>query len=526
MHQIITKLISVALMMGLGLSAFAAPQEKINLTLTRNASSGLQSQESLSKNLYRQESRQVPYTIQEPYQDTEVYYENVPYQERETYYERVPYTETEYYTDYEDYYEREYRCETRNRSERICTERETCHVVPGRGDDGGPRRECTRVPECHTVNRPEQVCDYHSVRKTRPVQKTRQVTKYRDELRERWVTKYRSEARSRVVTRYRDKQVCCKTETYNVFDRQFVVPVTVIFPKGSELFASEQESFTLSLEGTEQKPTVNLKNIKTIFGYTIKSQQQRAGGVEIELSMTPLYTSTQLGVQTIQKLTLAEAKNGSTISFEDTGLRARVFTEYAYQIVDKGTQEMIAEGQIQAQGTSVRHQLDVQLQDLREYQIHLRVVRQGLPLYESIDFVTSAVKKITPLKNETLHMRRDLIKTFEIRGRGTDARLFFLDQSPSDEGVQTIYRIEILLGGERAPVASTREIQRENMPMTTKDFFKLSLLDDLGISAKDLNDKVRVGQPVTVRLTTMRNHPRLSGGQPVTLNHQFVQIVY
>lgn len=526
MHQTITKLISMALMMGLGFTAFAAPHEKTSLTFTRNASSGLQSQETLSKNLYRQESRQVPYTVQEPYQDTEVYYEDVPYQERETYYERVPYTETEYYTDYEEYYEREYRCETRNRSERICQERETCHVVPGRGPDGGPRRECTRVPECRTENRPEQVCDYHSVRKTRPVQKSRQVTKYRNELRERWVTKYRSEARTRVVTRYRDKQVCCKTETYNVFDRQYVVPVTVIFPRGSELLAAEQESFTLSLAGTEKNPTITLGNTKTIFGYSIKAQQQRAGGVEIELSMTPLYTATQLGTQTIQKLTLSESKSGSTISFEDSGLRQRVQTEYAYQVLDKETQEVIAEGEIPSQGASVRHQIDVQLQDLREYQIHLRVLRQGLPLSEKVDFVTSAFKKITPLKNESLHIRRDLIKTFEVRGRGTDARLLFLDQSPHDEGVQTVYKIEILLGGERSPVAASREIQRENMPMTTKDFFKLSLLEDLGLSARELNDKVRVGQSVTVRLTTTRMHPRLNGGQPVTLSHQFVQIVY
>lgn len=525
MHQTIKTLSLVALATVMSAVSYAAPSERLSATITRQAASGLQMQDTLSKNLYRQESVQVPYTIQEPYQDQETYYVDVPYQDKETYYEQVPYTDTEYYTDYEEYYDREYRCETRNRSERVCRNKESCHIVPGTGPGGGPRRECTTVPECETVNRPEQVCDYHSVRKTRPVQKTRTVTRYRQELRERWVTKYRQERRTRTVTRYRDKEVCCKTEIREVFDRQYTVPVTVIFPAGTELLAAEKETFSVSLAGSEKAPTVTLTPKQTIFGYKILRQQMHGGGIEIELATAPLYTAEQLGASTIKGLKLDETKAGSVISFEDQGLRNRVQTRYLYQIKEVESQQVIANGEIQAGTAQIRESIATILEESREYQLELRVLRQGLPLAGAVNDIVTALKKVTPLKSEALHLRRDQIRTFEVRGRGTEARLFFIDLSPKDEGVRTTYKIEIFLGNDKAPVAATKEFRREDMPMGTKDFFKVALLEDMGISAKELTDKVRKGKAVTVRLTTTRENPRLNDGAPVILRHQFVQEV-
>lgn len=121
MHQSLRKCVAVLSMATLGLSAVAqaaTPAEKIAITITRTAASGIQSTDSLAKNVFRQESVQVPYTVQEPYTDTETYYEQVPYQDTETYYEDVPYYEQEAYTDYEDYTDYEYRCEERSREDR------------------------------------------------------------------------------------------------------------------------------------------------------------------------------------------------------------------------------------------------------------------------------------------------------------------------------------------------------------------------------------------------------------------------
>lgn len=525
MHQTIKKIFllsAVSMITAVSLFVHAEPSERVSAIIVRQSSSGLQLQDILSKNLYRQEAVQVPYTVQEPYQVQETYYESVPYQEQETYYEQVPYTDTEYYTDYEDYWDREYKCENRNRSERVCHDKESCHVVPGRGADGGPRRECTKTPECETVNRSERVCEWEQVRKTRPVQKTRTVTRYREERRTRTVTRYRQEERTRTVTRYRDKEVCCKTEYRQVFDRQYSVPVSILFPAGTELTADEKETFMLALSGTEAAPIVTLTPKETIFGYKIANRQMHAGGIQIELQTIPRHTVEELGAASIKNLRLDETPTGAVISFSDEGLRTRVQTRYLYQIREVGASDVLVTGEIQAGSKAIRHDIAQSLVENHEYQLELRLLRQGLTLAGPVDQTLTVLKKVTPMKSEDLHMRRDQVRDFEVRGRGPAADLFFTDMSPQDEGVRTIYKIEILLGDERAPVAATREIAREVMPQGTKDFFKVSLHKDLGISSKELADKVRKGKSVTVRLMTTRESPRLNEGVPVVLRHQFV----
>lgn len=524
MHQTIKKISAMALISVISAVALAAtPPERVTANITREAASGLQLQETLTKNLFRQESVEVPYKVQEPYQVEETYYVDVPYQDQETYYEQVPYNDTEYYTDYEDYYEREERCENRTHNERVCRNRESCHIVPGTSEGGGPRRECITVEECSNNPRSERVCNWENVRKTRPVQRSRTVTKYRQEARTRTVTKYRQEARTRSVTKYREKELCCKTKIVEVFDRQYNVPVRVAFPAGTELVSGEKETFTLTLSGSESAPVVTLTPKQTIFGYKVLRQQPHAGGVEIELATAPLYTAADLGLATIKNLRLEINSKGTLLSFEDLGLKPRVQTSYFYQLREVGASVILAEGEIKAGSSKVREALAVTLAEDREYQLDFHLLREGLPLSAPVDESTSVVQKIAPLKNEELHMRRDQIRTFEVRGHGAETRLFFIDTSPLDEGVSTVYKIEILLGGEKAPVASSKEIRREEMPMGTKNFFKLSLRDDLGVSEKELTDKVRRGKAVTVRLTTTREHPRLNQGQSVVLRHQFVQ---
>lgn len=497
MHQI--KLIAATALAAVMTIAAPAFAEKTAAVLVRDANSQLQLTETLSKDVYRQEAFQVPYTVQEPYETTETYYVDVPYQDTET------------YTDWEDYYDREYRCENRTRWERHCRDKEDCHIVPGNGPGGGPRRECTKVPVCETVPREERICNWESVRRTRPVTKTRTVTRYR------------KEARTRTVTRYRDKEVCCKTEYRNVFDHAYSVPVTVVFPANTQLQGTEKESLVIRLSGSETSPSVTIQGKETIFGYQVSHQENRGGGVYIELSTVPLYSQDQLGAASIAGLQLQETVNGSVIRFADQGLKARVQTKYSYQIRDTATSELVFAGERAATTAQVEIRLAQVLEDGKEYRLELRLQRQGLPLAGPVDTVLTAIKKVTPLKNADLYMRRDQINTFEIRGEGSASKLLFRDQTPTDEGVATVYKIEILIGGENGTVVATREFNREQVPMATKGFFKIGLEQDMKISASLLNDKVRRGKLVTAKVTTTRTNVRLNNGLPVVLFHTHVQ---
>ncbi|XGC79972.1 hypothetical protein ACES2L_11595 [Bdellovibrio bacteriovorus] len=477
-------------------SAFA---EMTQTVLNRTSQSQLRLDTSLSKDVYRQEPHQVPYIVQEPYETTETYYVDVPYQEQE------------FYTVYEDYWDQEYRCHNRTRHERVCRDKEDCHIVPGNGPGGGPRRECTRVPVCETVPRTERECNWEQVRKTRPVTKSR------------WVTRYRKEARTRTVTRYRDKEVCCKTVYRDVFDHTYTVPVTVTFPAETQLMGQEKESFQVILGGTEANPQVSFAVKQSIFGYQIERQENHAGGIIITLKTVPLYSAEQLGKPSIKGLSLEETASGSIIRFVDQGLKPRVATRYGYQVREVGSNELITAGELTGSVDQVEIHLSQVLEDNKEYQVDLRLQRQGLPLAGTVDEVLSAIKKVTPLKNAELHMRKDQINTFEIRGETTEAKLLFRDQSPTDEGVRTIYKIEIVIGDANGTVVATKEFLRESVPMATKGFFKIHLAQDLGIPSSILNEKVRHRKLVTARVTTTRTNPRLNQGVAVVLKHVHVQ---
>lgn len=524
MHQF-KKYVAVLSMAAMSFSVSvqaATPSEKLTTTLTRTAASGVQITDSLVKNVFRQDQVQVPYTVQEPYTDTETYYENVPYQDTETYYENVPYQDQEAYTDYEQYTDYEYRCEERSRDERVCHDVEDCHIAPGVGPGGGPNRICTTQPVCENVTRRYQDCGNVPVTKTRAVTKYRTVTKYRQEQRTRTVTRYRQEQRTRTVTKYRDKQVCCKTETRSVFDHQFNMPVVVNFPAETVLVGNEQETFAVSFSGTEAAPAVQLVPKATLFGYAIDHQEFRGGAMVIDLKRVALYTQDQLGVASIKGLGLRLTKDGAEIRFNDQGLRPRVTSAYSYQIHEVGAQDILAQGSLNAKDVQVVIPVQVALVENKTYQVDVRVVRQGLPLAADIDVVVSATQKLSSLKDASVYANKAMVNTFEIRGEKEEARLFFRDQSPKDEGVSTTYKIEILAGDKTSTkVLAVKEIARENMIVTTKDFFRMLLGADLGVPAQVVKDQLREGKTVTARVTVTRQHVGLNEGNPVSfiLNH-------
>jgi hypothetical protein len=149
--------------------------------------------------------------------------------------------------------------------------------------------------------------------------------------------------------------------------------------------------------------------------------------------------------------------------------------------------------------------------------VDVRVVRQGLPLATDIDIVVSATQKLSSLKDAGVYTNKAMVNTFEIRGEREEARLFFRDQSPKDEGVNTTYKIEILSGDKNSTkILSVKEIARENMIVTTKDFFRMLLGADLGVPAQVVKDQVRAGKTVTARVTVARQHVGLNEGNPVS----------
>lgn len=311
-----------------------APAEQTSAQLTRLASAPNSGMVTLSKNLFRTETVQVPYIEKVPYQETETYVEQVPYTVS------VPYTET--VTDYRDEYRcetvtnyrDEYRCEnvTRYRDEQRCDnvtryrqecrQQQECHLVPGNGGqcrqveecgtnaqgqpicktrtvcdgDSGPQQRCENRNVCENVPYTDRVCrtervpyydqDCRNVRVPYTEQQCHnvrvpyqhEVTKYRDE------TRYRSETRTRTVTKYRDEQRCCRAEQRQVFDRQLQFQVHVNFPIEAVLNQGESERLLVRLESA-QPATVSVQSTSGKYSYTIANQLASGEQVNVDLAL-------------------------------------------------------------------------------------------------------------------------------------------------------------------------------------------------------------------------------------------------
>lgn len=230
-----------------------APAEQKTAQIKRTATSQNVLTGTLTKNLFKTETYQAPYTVQVPYQaeetytveipyeDTETYTVEVPYQVDETYTIEVPYQDTETYTENVAYtievpytewvteYRQEYKCTDVTRYRQECRNEQKCYLVPGTGG-----QQCRMVEECGTNvhgqricktrqvctdNPAQQRCDTHQVCSNVPytdrdcryenvpyqtqVTKYRSETRYRQETRTRTVTRYRNETRTRTVTKTR-----------------------------------------------------------------------------------------------------------------------------------------------------------------------------------------------------------------------------------------------------------------------------------------------------------------------------------
>lgn len=527
----IEQLIGVIVTLMIGASAFAAPQEMTQAQLTRISETALTVRGELSKNVYRQEPYQAPYTEQVPYQAEETYYVDVPYQTTETYYENVPYTERVSYTDYEDYYDSEYQCRnvtkyrqecsnervcepggrtcqpitecgTNARGERICKTRNECTEGP---------RQCRDIPRCRQVAYSDRECGYVTVRKTRPVIRYREEVRYRQEQRTRSVTKYRQEARTRTVTKYREETRCCVTKYKDVFDHQYTQPVSVIFPQDATLQTGETENIQLTLRGTEQAPEVHLAVKSNIFTYEIAEARQDGREKVFVLKMTPKWNESNAGTATIQGLKLQFSKDQGHIVFLETVSAPRVTTVYTLEVRDLQSQVVLFEHRLES---TTAQRMEVPVAGLTrdgKYSVLLHVERYGANIENgslSFDQTVSYEKK--ELDQEEIQNLRSAsqVQILRLDGIGADRVVILRDLTPALEEIQSQYKLVVW------KKLSTGKIEW----LAEKNFTREAITragNELGIALKELALNPASSTKLYMDLVVRRDSAQYLGNQKV-----------
>lgn len=440
-------------------SAQSTPAEKTRAQVTRNAQSSLKLETELSKNVFRTESREVPYEVKVPYQTTETYTENVPY------------TVSEPYTDTETVWENEHVCRDVSRSDRQCRNEQVCSTEPTterqcsveqicrdgqngpvcvqrevcREVGGGGRRVCRDNYVCRDVPVRDRECRYERVPRTRT------VTKYRD------VTRYRSETRTRTVTKHRTESRCCKTETVQVFDRQYKVPVVVNFPAESQLQAAEIETLKLELAGTEAAPEANVTIESPIFKYEVANRQVSGGAVLIDLKLVPKFDASELGKGTLTQLKLMPTTRAAAqrVVFVDAGLRGRIVTTYALSIVEVATGAVVHEAQVASSGQQkMEIPVPVEIQRGIDYLLRLEVGRVGPNLSAPVQFIEEVAYNAKRLKPEDVGPKT--VSRLSLRESGAAMTVRFTDLGTLD-GVETLYLLNVMDTTKNVPV-HTEEI--------------------------------------------------------------------
>lgn len=523
------------------------PAEKTSAQIKRSATSANPVSVGLSKNLFRTEEYQAPYTVQVPYQDTETYtvevpYQveetytvEVPYQDTETYVENVPYTVRVPYTDYETDYRQEYQCQNVTRHRQECRNEQKCYLIPGTGGgqqcrqveecgvnvhgqricktrtvcDGAsnpPQQRCDNQQVCHNVPYTDRECSYVNVPYRREVTRyrdethyrqetrTRTVTRYRNETRTRTVTRTRTETRTREVTKYRDEERCCVTKTRQVFDRQLSFNVEVVFPQEAQLVANETETLNVKLVSADAAGAqVQVDIVDSIYGYTIASQSANGASIQVVLALAPKFDLTNAGISSINGLRIdyVAAAQKFQVSFADAITSSRVQSAYSIVISDlaSGAQieelavSSLANGQL---GAVVKTALDSQA----KIKATLKVKRAGLLIAGGeITFEASVNFEKRPLIKDDLAALSDAkLISGQVIGQGIDSSFQLIDQTSEFSDVETSYDIFLTLktadGGNQA--LKTTSISREALKQQGMALKLASVFKDAASAQKNL----------------------------------------
>lgn len=478
-------------------SAKAAPAEITTQTLVRDAGSGLTLQAQLQKNITRSEAYQAEYTEEVPYQTTETYYVSVPYQTQEAYtdYDRQCHSERRCFADTTEFSAEEGGFLTAALLDQDKDGFGRGGPGGGRGPGGpgggghgpgpggppggggghgpgpggpggggghgpggggghgpgpggpggggghgpggggghgpgpgpGPRPEPPRPrpPQCHD----EQVC--------RDVP----VTRYRT------VTRYRDEARTRTVTRYRTETRCCVTKYHDVFDHQWITQVNVQFPAGTELQGSEQETFKLTLGGSEGNSDANLTTLTSVFGYAIANKQVSGNQVTLILAQVPRYKASDLAQSSLQKISVSPVAAGIVFSFQDNAAQyPRVNSYYQVTVAEAATHEVVASSEPLPASRQVSASLAFAWDASKLYEVTIHVHREGSVIDAGVvDFQVNQVISATVEQAALKDTSR--ITDVKIVGAGNAAVLSFTDLTLPYASVVTDYTITLVRGG-------------------------------------------------------------------------------
>lgn len=473
--------------------AVAAPAEQTTQAVTRAANSN-QAVARLSKNLYRQEQVQVPYTVK------------VPYQVSENYEVQVPYTVEVPYTDYETDYRNEYRCRdvTRYRTDRRCENvtdyrrecrnEQKCYLIPGEpgqcrdvtecgtnaqgqqicktrrvcDGNGQPQQRCETQQVCDNVPYTRQECRDYQVPYTdrecanEQVPYQKEVTRYRNE------TRYRTETRTREVTKYREETKCCKTETQKVFDRQLQFQVVIAFPQDAVLAANESETLKVTLTSA-QPGQVDVSIINSVYGYKVISQSQSGEIINVQLGLTPLFDASNAGASSLKGLAVVYAplSDKFVVSFTDSISHSKVRTESKIEVRDLATDALIEQGvaTILANG-KMGLMVQAQLPSTTKVRAVVNTTRAGIVVAQGqLSFTSTAIYDRRVLTSEDIEILSDSSKVqlTAPNQQGVNASIKLTDSTEQFAEVSTKYVLSLfeIKNGKARAINTPQTVTRE-----------------------------------------------------------------
>lgn len=463
MRSFIGKFLSAIVLVG----AFSlnAQADRTSISLSRSAGSNLELTGQLSKDVYRYVDRVEEYSVQVPY------------------YVQVP------YTDYEVYYEQEYVCRwVEKPGYNDCHYKTVCTYPGGNPKDKVCHQEkvCTWIP-----GKREQVCNYESVRRERP------VTKYRTE------TRYRTEYRTRVVTD-------------SIYDHSWGTEVLVVFPRGSELLAGESEQVSVTLGGYEGNPDASVSVSSSVFSYSVSNKYKNGNQIVFELAHSPRYSAYDLGNGTVTGIQIVKKSYlNYALEFRDSGLKGRTATKYHIEITDMVTRALEYSGDVSSMNSGyVSVPMPANVKSDRDYTVIVQVNRSGVSIAGgSVQF--TAQINVTGQLDAAPYSDASALKNFKITGANDTAQIEFVDGSPVNAEVDSTYEITVLRNVTYRDEIARGTYSRASLA-TQPDGRMLILMKDMpGMAQSAVNDHLDSGDGIKLEITVRRTSARLKEVSPI-----------
>ncbi len=380
--------------------------------------------------------------------------------------------------------------ERREREEREREERDRERCWQQRCEDVVVGQDCRDQRDCRRIPKKETKCEIKRVRQTRPVTK------------QRWVTKYRSERRTRMVTRYRTETRCCVTQQREVFERQFAANVELNFPAEATLTAQEQEIFNLHLQGTDNAALVTVTPKAALYGYKPQITRKDMNHFHVQMNLVPLYQPGELGLATLSTPRLNLSGRALRLSFTDTGVRPKVQTDYVLTILDASSKAELFKQQLQPVKQQIIWDLALNLPVGAQVTMHLQVVRQGVVLAATENFVSEKALTVLPEDNYNPkpYMDPSQVGKFSITGNKAATVIFFRDLTQDIPQVKSEYYYKITANNR---LLAEKTFMRENLKANAEGKLPLPLALAFGVPEVDL-ETLKSGTQITIEGQVLR----------------------